>query len=333
MNRRNRLWFGFGGLWFADGLLQAQPAMFTQQFVTNVLQPVAQGQPAWLTGLLATAAALWQSHGVAANLAAVLVELAIGVLFILGRERFWGRVALIASIGWGLVIWIFGEGLGGVLASPPSAVTGAPGAVLAYVVAALLLLLSSKRWQGGTVVRWTRRGLGVFWLLAALTQAWPGTGYWTADGFGWTLQSAASQPQPAVISTGVVDVASLIVRQPILANALFVTIMLVLGSAFLADVAGWWAYGLAFAWLGFSWWIGQDFGAIFSGTGTDPGLALPLALLTFAVAPGLRSRRTAAAVIGIGQIGRGPTPVRPVLVAVSALGRTARWESRTGKLH
>jgi hypothetical protein len=309
VNRRDTLWIGFGILWMVDGLLQAQPAMFTQQFVTKVLQPAAQGQPQWLADLLAPTTLLWQTHAVAANFAAILAELAIGALFVFGRARPWGRVGLALAIGWGLLVWVFAEGMGGLLAGSPTALTGAPGAALVYVAGALLLLLPSRWWRRDTSVRWTRRALGWFWLLAALIQALPTAGYWTPMGLGMLFQGAAAQPQPTVLAAPIAAVAALAAQYPLVANTCFVAVMVALGVAFLFGGTRGWAYGLGFCWLGFSWWMGQDFGALFSGTGTDPGTALPLALLTLTVAPHPRWWRSK---IGIADVRHGNTvPLLP----------------------
>jgi hypothetical protein len=315
VNRRDTLWIGFAILWLVDGLLQAQPAMFTQQFVTTVLQPVAQDQPGWLAGLLWASTLVWQANPLAANLAAVLVQLAIGALLLLGRAKPWGRVGLALAIGWGLLVWVCGEGVGGLLTGSSSALTGAPGAALVYVAGAILLLLPTRWWRRGTIVWWTRRALGGFWLFAAMIQALPAAGYWTTSGIEALFQDAAAQSQPTFLGAPIAAFAALAAQYPTFANTVFVTVMVALGLASLLGGTRGWAYALSFCWLGFSWWMGQDFGAVFSGTGTDPGTALPLALLTLAVAPRLRWRR---ADIGIADAGNVDTvPAIPTAVSLS----------------
>jgi hypothetical protein len=265
--------------------------MFTPQFVTNVLLPAAYGQPGWLAVLLAAAVRVWQAHPVAANLGAIAVQFTIGALFPLGREKVWGRVGLALAMGWGLLVWVAGEGLGGLLVGPPSALTGFPGSALVYVAGAFLLALPARTWQGEAIVGWTRRGLGGFWLLAALLQAWPGSAYWTSNGLGWLFQVVADQPQPVLLAAPISAVGALAARCPLSANTLFSAVMLALGIAFLSGRDHGWAFALGAVWLGFSWWMGQDFGSLFSGAATDPNAALPLGLLTLAVAPLPRWRR------------------------------------------
>jgi hypothetical protein len=139
--------------------------------------------------------------------------------------------------------------------------------------------------SGEGIVRRTRRGIGGFWLLAALSQGWPGTASWTSNGLGWLFEVVADQPQPVFLATPISAVGALTASHPLGANTLFVLVMVALGSAFLSGDDHGWAIALSAAWLGFSWWMGQDFGALFSGTATDLNTAVPLGLLTLAVAP------------------------------------------------
>ena len=44
------LQIALGLLWLLDGVLQAQPFMFTSDFVTQVIAPVGQGQPGFVSG-------------------------------------------------------------------------------------------------------------------------------------------------------------------------------------------------------------------------------------------------------------------------------------------
>ena len=45
------------------------------------------------------------------------------------------RLAGLASVGWGLVVWVFGEAFGSIFAPGLTWLFGAPGAVLIYCVA------------------------------------------------------------------------------------------------------------------------------------------------------------------------------------------------------
>lgn len=281
---RSVLWIGLGLLWLIDGLLQAQPAMFTGQFVQQVLQPVAQGQPQWFLPLLQLSATVWQRQPVLANAGAIIIQLAIGIMLIAGRERRWGRIGLWLSVAWGLNIWVVGEGLGGLLVGPPTMLTGAPGSVLLYVAGALLLLLPVQRWMHagtGRIVAW---GLGAFWLVMAMVQAWPAAGFWTGQQLGALFAGVAAMPQPALLAAPIQGMTALALAAPILCNACFVAIMAALAWAFLTGKLARWTFALAGAWLLFSWWLGQDFGGLFTGTATDPNTSLPLGVFLLAAA-------------------------------------------------
>lgn len=276
------LWIGLGLLWLVDGLLQFQPAMFTHQFVDQVLQPAAEGQPQWFAALLQLGAALWLQHPILANTGAAIVQLGIGGLLIAGRERRWGRIGLWLSIAWGLNIWILGEGLGGLLVGSATGITGAPGSVLVYVAGAVLLLLPTMRWAPGSAGRVAARVLGVFWLAMAVLQALPSAGYWTGQQLGTLFATVAGLPQPAVLAAPIEGMSAVALAAPIVCNACFVAIMACLGWAFLTGKVQRWTFALAGGWLLFTWWLGQDFGAVFTGTSTDPNTALPLGVFLLA---------------------------------------------------
>ena len=151
---RQILRYGLGGLWILDGLLQAQPNMFTTDFyawyppriMESVLQTAADDQPAWLAAVMKDSAHIWGLHPILFNVGAILIQLLIGVLILFGRFGRVTRSALWLSIVWGAAVWVFGEGMGGILTGS-TYFDGAPGAVLLYVIGAMLLLMPAQRWQ------------------------------------------------------------------------------------------------------------------------------------------------------------------------------------------
>ena len=330
------LWIGLGLLWLVDGLLQIQPAMFTRQFVDQVLQPAAEGQPQWFADILQLSAALWLRHPILANVGAVIVQLGIGGLLIAGRERRWGRLGLWLSIAWGLNIWILGEGLGGLLVGSSTSITGAPGSVLVYIAGAILLLLPTTRWAPGSAGRVAARVLGVFWLAMAILQGLPGAGFWTGEHLGSLFTTVAGLPQPAVLAAPIQGMAAVALAAPVVCNACFVAIMVGLGWAFLTGKVQRWTFALAGAWLLFTWWLGQDFGGLFTGTSTDPNTALPLGVFLLAAVlayghPGVKTLPHTEATPSMGQgLPHGRTmPLRSAqeLRAAAAINRRAAVES------
>ena len=109
------------------------------------------------------------------------------------------RLAGLASLIWGLTVWVFGESFGGIFAPGLTWLAGAPGAALLYAVAGALLLLPDRSWQTARLGRMWLAVLGAFLAGMALLQAWPGRGFWPGPaGSSGTLaslvQAAAERP-------------------------------------------------------------------------------------------------------------------------------------------
>ncbi len=133
---RRRLQIGLGLLWLLDAALQFQPYMFTKDFPNQVITPTGQGSPGWVEHPVSWAAHLLAGHIVLLNAVFALGQLGIAAgLF----YRPAVRLALAASIAWSLSVWWLGEGLGGMLAGAVSPLQGAPGAVLVYLLVAVLV--------------------------------------------------------------------------------------------------------------------------------------------------------------------------------------------------
>src|ERR1700689_2782205 len=200
---RQLLRIGFGVLWLFDGLLQAQPQMAGG--MPSVLQPAADGSPAWVADMVNWGANLWSYHPIAAAASAVWIQVGIG-LWLIFAVRGWSlRLAALSSVAWGLIVWSFGEAFGAILAPGLTVLFGAPGGVLLYVIAGALLMLPHRSWERPQLGRLILAGSGVFFLGMALLQAWPGRGFWqgTIDGQPGSLtamiQSRESTPEPHVL--------------------------------------------------------------------------------------------------------------------------------------
>ena len=123
-----------GVLWLVDAVLQMRPFMFTADFARQVLAPAAQGQPTWVAAPGDFFAGIFAAHPAPLNTGFALVQLALGIGFLIPRMV---RPAIVGSLAWSARIWWFSEGLGGLVTGHASLVTGAPGAVLLYAVLAL----------------------------------------------------------------------------------------------------------------------------------------------------------------------------------------------------
>ena len=125
-----------GAIWIIDGLLKFQPNLFKPTFVSEVIRPMAAGQPSLVNSTINHTANLL-SHGTTLWVALFgVIEIAIGVGLFFRRSV---KPALVASFIWGAGIYLFGEGFGMVLTGQTSPLQGAPGAVCFYMLLGLLV--------------------------------------------------------------------------------------------------------------------------------------------------------------------------------------------------
>lgn len=276
-----------GVLWLADGALQLQPFMFGRGFVNQILMPAYMGSPAGVTGPALAFTRLVLHAPAAWNAAFAVTQLLLGAA-LLWRPAV--RAGLAGSVVWALAVWWFGEGLGGVLSGSANPLTGAPGAVILYALVAVLAWPSrAGRDPAGPVAAGSPPGLAgarVCWLvlwgssayfmLQAVNRA-PGAVRGTFAGLasrepGWVgaldrgLASAASG-QGLAISIGLAVV--------FVAAGLGVFWSATTRAALLLSVF------VAVA----IWVLGENFGGIMTGQGTDPNTGLVLVLLAAAFWP------------------------------------------------
>jgi len=123
-------------IWIIDGLLQFQPDLVKSSFVSDVISPMAAGQPSLVASTINHTATLL-SHGTTVWVAFFgLIEIAIGMGLFFRRSV---KPALVVSFIWGAGIYLFGEGFGMVLTGPTSPLQGAPGAVCFYMLLGVLV--------------------------------------------------------------------------------------------------------------------------------------------------------------------------------------------------
>src|SRR5215469_1262093 len=203
---RRLLRLGFGLLWLFDGILQAQPRM-AAGLPSQVIQPAATSSPGWVQHLVNWGGTIWTYHPIQAAGASVWIQAGVGLWLIFAAQGRTSRLAGLASVAWGLIFWAFGEAFGQVFAPGLTVLFGAPGAVLIYVVAGVLIALPERAWDTARAGRLILAGTGAFLLGMALLQAWPGRGFWqgTIGGKPGTLtgmiQTMAGTSQPHVLSS------------------------------------------------------------------------------------------------------------------------------------
>src|SRR5271154_1492269 len=106
---------GFGVLWILDGILQAQPKM-AAGLPSLVIEPTAASSPAWVQHLVNWGGTIWSYHPIQAGAASVWIQVGIGAWLIVAGRGPWSRLAGAASVGWGLIVWVFVESFGGIFA-------------------------------------------------------------------------------------------------------------------------------------------------------------------------------------------------------------------------
>jgi cytochrome oxidase Cu insertion factor (SCO1/SenC/PrrC family) len=279
---RTLLRVGFGLIWVLDGFLQAQPQM-AGGLPGQVIAPAAQGEPSWVQHLVNWGGGVWSYHPIQAGAATVWIQVGIGAWLLVAKHGPLSRLAGLASVGWGLIVWVFGEAFGSIMAPGLTFLFGAPGAVIFYVVAGALIALPDRAWAtkrlGGVLTKCT----GVFFVGMAVLQAWPGRGFWQGGANGTLtgmIQSMVSTPQPHIMKSIVSGTASFASGHGWGVNLFAVISMAAIGALFLTGrpklvrYAMW--YGVLFCLA--DWVLVEDLGFL-GGLGTDPNSMIPAILL------------------------------------------------------
>ena len=282
---RRVLRIGFGLLWLADGVLQAQPGM-AAGLPSKVIEPTVSSSPAWVQHLVNWAGTTWSYHPIQAGAATVWIQAGIGLWLLAAPRGQASQLAGLASAGWGLVVWVFGESFGGIFAPGLTWLFGAPGAALAYFAAGALIALPERSWQTPRLGRVVLAGFGVFLAGMAVLQAWPGRGFWQgiAGGQPGTLagmvQTMAQTSQPRFISDLVSGFGGFTGRHGFAVNLVVVVALGAIGLAFILGRRTVTRPALAaFVVLCAADWVLVEDMGIFGGLGTDPNSMIPMALL------------------------------------------------------
>jgi hypothetical protein len=318
---RRLLRIGFGVLWIVDGLLQAQPLM-PIGLPSQVIEPATAGSEAWVVHLVTWGTQPWFAHPAQAAVSVIWIQTGIGIWLVWGSSPLWSRLAGLASAGWGLVVWVFGEAFGSMFAPGASWLTGAPGAAVFYVAAGGLLALPPRYWRDSRLGTWLLRACGVLLLAFAVLQAWPGRGSWqgTVPGpagsprpgpLSANISSMAAASQPAVLHDLLIWFASVVARHGFAVNLVAVMVLAAAGAGLLTarPAITRLAAGALFVFCILTWVLVQDCG-VFGGTGTDPNSMLPQVLVItaglLAAAPAVRIADAPSPVLADG---REPKPL------------------------
>jgi hypothetical protein len=283
---RRLLQLALGAVWLLDAVLQYQSFMYTKAF-GQMLAATAPGNPAVIASPITWNAGLIEHHNAALNtiFATVQLLLALGIAW-----RPTVRLALGASIAWALGVWWFGEGLGEVLTGKASPVNGAPGAVILYALLAVLLWPAER---GGAPAPFTAaRAVGtraaravwlVLWASLAYLALQPGN---RAPQALHDMIAGMTAGEPGWLAALDKNAAALVAHQGLAASVvLAIVLALIAVGVYLPAPAARATLVLAIVVAAVIWVVGEAFGTIFTGGGTDPNSGPLLALLALAYWP------------------------------------------------
>src|SRR5580692_3452163 len=290
---RTYLRWGFGAIWLIDGILQFQVSM-PLGLANNVISPLTANTPSWLHSLMVHGIYLWNSHPI--NLAVGTAWLQVGIgLAILVSNGITGRIAGLVSAGWASLVWLIGNGAGGIFVTGASFLFGWPGATFFYAMAGVWLFLKPETFRRRFSVV-TLRVIAVIVALGAVLQLLPSTEFWHGGNTNaltamTSFMTKIAQPHwVAWLSRGTGTIAGSIGGGFNLIVVLWM--FLCAGGLWVAATKRWrWPIWTFVAGCLFFWLTAQDT-SLFGGLSTDFNSLLPLAALTWCASPSLRDAPT-----------------------------------------
>jgi hypothetical protein len=176
---RTYLRWGYGALWLFAGILQFQPSMPLGP-ANDVVAPASIGVPAWLHALMFTGIGVWNNHPVVLVIATGWIQVGIGILLLVSNGMV-GRITAGASVGWASMIWLVGNGVGGIFSPTSSILFGWPGATFFYAAAGVWLVIDYQSFSKH-FARYTTRGLSALLLIGSIVQCLPEREFWHVGG-------------------------------------------------------------------------------------------------------------------------------------------------------
>ncbi len=288
---RSYLRFAFGAIWLFDGILQFQSSM-PLGLANNVVQPAMAGTPGWLHSLMLHGISIWNAHPIALADGTAWIQVGIGVLLIVANGAV-GRAAAAVSVGWAGMIWLIGNGAGGVFQPSSNILFGWPGATFFYIIAGVWLALSPANFPE-RFSRITLRLIAAILGVALVLQTLPNRQFWhggNSNALTSMTQSMVTTPQPHWL-------AYVVTKFGVLAGTLGGGFNLIVIFWLAASAVGLWMAPIR-QWRWPVWlvavgavifWVGAQDAAIFGGLATDLNSLVPLAVLTLCASPGLVHR-------------------------------------------
>jgi hypothetical protein len=275
------------------------------------------GSPPLIAGSVRSAGQLVLQNPALLNATFATIQLALGLGLIWPRTA---RAALAGTIGWGLAVWFLGEALGSLFSGSATPITGAPGAALLYAMVAVLL------WPGGSgsmspvrpssAASFQARGslaassiLGRTWSQLAWLGLWGSFSYLVmqapvrAPGALGAAIGGLATGEPRWLASMDAEVAKAADAGGLLPAVVFAVLFAVIAVAALIPPVI--RPGLILAALAALaiWVLGENFGGVLTGMGTDPNTGPLLVLLIAAFWPAGPRSATATSRVPPGQGG------------------------------
>ena len=267
---RSFLRLALGIMWILDAILQVQPEMNNLFAQYNLIPMLTMGFP--VTQVIRLSISVWNRDPSLMDLFAAVVQLYIGVLYLAAKK---GRIFYFiqaVAIAWCAVIWVFGEGFGGVFTAGSSFLTGLPGSVIFYLVGAIVLVLTVNEGNGIKAERTIRYATLAALLISLGFQVYPADGFWTSlpvnyfpSPFGFLGFAVSAQIRISALSSRL--------------NVLFVIVLIV--GIILWVFKSTYAPVVTFCFSIFAWIVYQGLGIV-AQFSTDSNTGLVLAILMVA---------------------------------------------------
>jgi hypothetical protein len=284
---RTWLWWGLGAFWILDGLLSLQRDMALSQLYIVTMS--GWGEPRWYVHLINDSLITYvYNHHLAAalDLAVFGIQVGLGLLFWVGRERRLGRIALYASLGWAVLVWLLAEWMGALFAGM-SFFVGGPGSVLLYAAGAVGLLIGRGRFRSPRFLAGLGRVLGAAWAAGTLLQALPF--WWRAPNLSEAVRANLVLTPVSVRTVPIGAFVAWSARDPVGANLVLVLAMACISALLLWRPERRSGYAALILWAIIVWWMGENFGGLLGGVGTDPNTGALWILFGLAMLSAIRS--------------------------------------------
>lgn len=287
---RTYLRWSFGIIWLIDGLLQFQVSM-PLGLGTDVVQPMSLGTPSWLHSMMKLGINMWNAHPVSLAAGVAWLQVGIGLTILVSRGRT-GRWAGAISALWAALIWLVGNGAGGIFVRGATILFGWPGATLFYVVVGVYIFVEPSTFRE-KFSPFVLRFFSILFFIAAFLQSLPVAGFWhggNTNALAQMTSTMASVAQPQGLAWIVRHVGSIAAQMGGGLNIIVILWLLVCSVGLWLSVTRKWSWPTYTTAVGclILWVVAEDT-ALFGGLSTDFNSLLPMAVLVLCAAPRLQT--------------------------------------------